>query len=447
MKKDAFIFDRYSFKPETGTLHLHYSFEDGPFFEEKIVFANATRELNENDKYALDNAFRLLFLLAGVSYYKAYVPAKLVCRAFPLDKTTAAFVEKVYRNGLGEFAFRNKIDLAPLVNFVSNDASAPQAVKLGLPHHLLIPVGGGKDSIVTIETLKPVEKNITLFALGGASGMAEPIKASIGMAQLPHLYVARTLSPNLIELNKQGALNGHVPITAILSAITVCCAILYGFDTVVLSNEHSASAPNLRIGDLEINHQYSKSFSFETDLSDYIAAHISPDINYFSLLRPLSEAAILKRFAGYKNYHPIFRSCNTAFKQDAAARNKNWCCDCPKCRFVFLGLAPFITKDELLAIFGKNMLNDPTQKEGFAELCGVAAYKPFECVGEIEESALLMAKLSQSPEWRDDFTVRELGQKLYDEAHDFDAEYAELFDLRAGHRVPAEYTRLLDGAA
>ncbi len=444
MKKDAFIFDRYSFKPETGTLHLHYSFEDGPFFEEKIAFPCATRELNDRDKRALDNAFRLLFLLAGVSYYKAYVPAKLICRAFPLDKATAAFVEKVYRNGLGEFAFRNKIDLKPLVNVVHGDATPPQAVRLDLPHHLLIPVGGGKDSIVTIETLKQVEKNISLFALGGAGGIAEPIRASIDMARLPHLFVARTLSPNLIELNKQGALNGHVPITAILSAITVCCAILYGHDTIVLSNEHSASAPNLRIDDLEINHQYSKSFSFETDLSDYITAHISPDIAYFSLLRPLSEAAILCRFAKHKKYHPVFRSCNTAFKQDAAARNKNWCCDCPKCRFVFLGLAPFVTKDELLAIFGKNMLADPTQKEGFAELCGVAAYKPFECVGEIEESALLMAKLSQSPEWQEDFVVRELGHKLYEEAHDFDTEYAELFELRAGHRVPENYAGLLD---
>jgi hypothetical protein len=447
MKKDAFIFDRYTFKKETGTLHLHYSFEDGPFFEEKITFANATRALSEKDERALDNAFRLLFLLAGVSYYKAYVPAKLICRAFSLDKETAIFVEKVYRNGLGEFAYRNKIDLKPLLNFVIGDVAAPQAEKIDLPHHLLIPVGGGKDSIVTIETLKPVEKNITLFALGGIGGMAKPIADTVEKADLPHVFVTRTLSPELIELNKQGALNGHIPITAILSAITVCCAILYGFDTIVLSNEHSASAPNLRIDDLEINHQYSKSFSFETDLSAYIVAHISSDINYFSLLRPLSEAAILQHFVKLEKYHSIFRSCNTAFKQDANARNKNWCCDCPKCRFVFLGLAPFMKKDALVSIFGKDMLNEPTQYDGFAELCGVASYKPFECVGEIEESALLMAKLSQDPEWQKDYVVAAMGPKLFEQAHDFDVEYEELFDLRPDHRVPENYARLLDDQA
>jgi len=439
MTDASFIFDSYVFDAPTGVLRLRYAYETGPAFEEKIVFAPATRMLSPQDLDALDASFRLLFLLAGVSYYKAYVPRELKCRAFALDKETAAFVENVYRHGLGEFAYRNKIDLSDRVHFVSENAPARKATPLDLPHRLLVPVGGGKDSIVTLECLKQSGEPVTLFALGAASGIAAPIQATINASGLPALKVARTLSPNLMELNKAGALNGHVPITAILSAIAVSCAILHSFDTVVMSNEHSASAANLRIGGHDINHQYSKSFAFEKDFTRFIAEHVAANISYFSLLRPLSEAAITRRFAKLDKYHSVFRSCNTAFRQDEKQRGRTWCCNCPKCRFVFLALAPFMKKKNLIALFGKNLLADESQKEGFAELCGLAAYKPFECVGEIEESALLMEKLFRSDEWKNDVVVKTLGKM----SKDFEKKFDALFAPNPDHQVPEKYLRML----
>ena len=119
----------------------------------------------------------------------------------------------------------------------------------------------------------------------------------------------------------------------------------------------------------------------------------SKGVRYFSFLRPLSEVAIARRFARHTAYLPVFRSCNAAFRQSPERRATNWCCDCPKCRFVFLALAPFVDRQLLIATFGRDMLDDPAQIDGFAELCGLRRHKPFECVGEVEESATVMAHL------------------------------------------------------
>ncbi|MES2207500.1 MAG: endonuclease domain-containing protein [Pseudomonadota bacterium] len=447
MNDTPFIFKRYAFNFDTAILNLEYAFENGPAFEEKINFIKCNHILDLKDKAALDQCFKLLFLFAGVSYYKAYSPTTLKCEAFELDSVTATFIEKVYRHGLGEFSYTNKIDLSQRLQFLSSPTALPQpATKLNLQTHLLIPVGGGKDSIVTIETLKLTQKPLSLFALGTPSGIATPIIDTAAVSELPLVTVERSLSPELFKLNKQGAYNGHIPITAILSTIAIASAILNGFNTVVMSNEHSASAPNIHYNGLDINHQYSKSFEFERDFSHYVSTYISPDLHYFSFLRPLSEANITRRFAKLNKYHSVFRSCNTAFRQDASLRGKHWCCNCPKCRFIFLALAPFLGKPQLIEIFGHNLLNDNTQYEGFAELCGLSAHKPFECVGEIEESALLIQKLSTHTEWRNDAIVEKIGQQLNSQPSEqlkFEERFQYLFAIKEPHHVPPDYLRML----
>ncbi len=278
--------------------------------------------------------FRLLLLACGVSYYKAFAPERVRCAAFPLDPATAAFFTDFYVKGLGEFAWRNGIDLASRLHIVADDVEPPSALRLELPRLTCVPVGGGKDSIVTIECLKQAGEPLVLFSLGNAA----PIEATIAQAGLPAIHVTRRLDPALFALNEAGALNGHVPITGILSMIVLACAIIHGFDAIAMSNEHSASAPNIA----DVNHQYSKSFEFEQAFSRLLERHVVTGVRYFSLLRPLSEVAIARRFARHAAYFPVFRSCNTAFRQSPERRGTNWCCDCPKCRFVFLALAPFV---------------------------------------------------------------------------------------------------------
>jgi hypothetical protein len=440
MRYEEFVFDGYRYDTASATLFLHYLFPGGPRFEERIAFDFPTRALPRTDREILDRLFRLILLFAGVSYYKAFIPKVLRCAAFALDRGTAEFLHRFYEHGLGEFAYRNGVSLKNHFTIRTAPGAAPATVESVLPRRTCVPVGGGKDSIVALECLRRAGEPLVLFSLGEA----EPIRATIAVAQLPHVRVERRLDPQLFALNEAGALNGHVPITGILSAIALAAAVLHGCDAVAMSNEHSANAPNLVANGVAVNHQYSKSLDFEADLSGYLTRHISPNLSYFSFLRPLSEIEIARRFAQCPAYFAAFRSCNTAFRQSVAARGRRWCGDCPKCRFVFLALAPFVAKPELVAIFGRNLLDDAGQKEGFAELCGLARHKPFECVGEVGESAAAMAHLTGDPQWREDAVVKRLAEAFPALRQNDEAAWRRLFATRHPHRLPERFRAMLD---
>jgi UDP-N-acetyl-alpha-D-muramoyl-L-alanyl-L-glutamate epimerase len=440
MRYEEFVFEEYRYYPERSTLSLRYGYRNGPRFEEQLVFEFVPRQLSAPASEVLDRIFRLILLLSGVSYYKAFVPRMLTCRAFELDEPTAEFLQKFYEKGLAEFAFRNGISLRGHLRFEASSQPAPSPIAVELPRRTCVPVGGGKDSIVTIECLRQSGEPLLLFSLGDA----EPIAACIAAAKLPFIRVYRRLDPRLLKLNEAAALNGHVPITGILSAIALASAVMSGCNAVAMSNEHSANAPNLSLDGVDINHQHSKSFEFERDFAQYVEGFISPSIRYFSLLRPLSEIEIARRFSKYPEYFGVFRSCNTAFRQAREARGRHWCCNCPKCRFVFLALSPFVSKPDLIEIFGRDLLDDETQCEGFAELCGLRANKPFECVGETSESASVISYLAQHPNWRDDRVVRRLNQEFPALRNSGSAEFRSLFEVRHPHRVPQPYLAMLD---
>ena len=440
MAYNEFVFEDYRYDWERSTLSLCYSYNGGPRFEEQLIFDFAPQQLSPAVGEVLDRIFRLILLLSGVSYYKAFIPRVLTCRAFELDEMTAEFLQKFYQKGLAEFAFRNGVSLHGHFRFQSSSTPAATPITVDLPRRTCVPVGGGKDSIVTIECLRQGGEPLVLFSLGDA----EPIAACIAAAKLPFIRVHRRLDAGLLKLNETGALNGHVPITGILSAIALASAVMSGCNAVAMSNEHSASAPNLSINGVEVNHQYSKSLEFELDLARYIERFLSPSISYFSLLRPLSEIEIARSFAKYREYFGVFRSCNTAFRQAREARGRRWCCNCPKCRFVFLALSPFLAKPDLVEIFGCNLLDDETQHDGFAELCGLRATKPFECVGETFESAGVVSYLAGHPDWRDDRVVRQLNEEFPSLGANGPAEFRVLLEARHPHRVPTRYLAMLD---
>ena len=429
-----FLFKSYVLDEKTGLLSLHYEFEHGEAFEEIIQLPPLEDgqqpyylKEGEDGKQAMDWACRILLLLAGVSYYKSRLPANLRCEAFALPSPLAQFIEKTYREGLGEFAWQNQIDLHEHINLIANEKApnTPHAVALPtLPERTCVPVGGGKDSIVTLESLRDIGDDMILFRVGNA----QPIADTIEISGLPSVQVLRKIDPLLIEMNHKGALNGHIPITAIVSAISVVTALWSGFRTIAFSHESSASSPTLTYLGSAINHQYSKSLEFERNFIDVVHHYVSTDLRYFSFLRPLTEVAIARRFAQYPQYFPVFRSCNRAFKIDENTRSKNWCCDCPKCRFVFLALSPFIEKPKMIEIFGQNMLDAPDHLEGFAELCGLSGHKPFECVGTIDECSLLMSKLGQMPEWKEDYVIKALSPKTTHKPDAFEQMFTPCFD-------------------
>lgn len=374
-----------------------------------------------------DGLLRLLSLAASLSYFKAYAPGSIDVPG-GLTSREREFLDELTRNGLGEFAYVNGLPEVFRTEITGPTLpDVPLARQEGRPaQRVLVAVGGGKDSIVSIEALRSAGYDIGLFAVNDY----EPIRATAQAAGLPLTTARRTLDPALFRLNAAGAPNGHVPVTAVNSMVALLSALALGYDTVAFSNEASSSYGNVLWHGRTINHQWSKGLEFERLLRDSLPVDAP---TYVSLLRPLTELRIARRFASHDQYHRVFTSCNRAFRLQEAERT-SWCADCPKCRFVFLCLSPFVSREQLLAIFGgRDMFADPRQAEGFRELLGAdGLLKPFECVGEPDECRVALAMVREHPDWQGhEFLDSPAIVALVASAHERDS----VFEFREGEHL------------
>lgn len=388
---------------DDGRVTLRYALDDAIEFVERFELPVGTR-VTDADRERVDGLLALLHWTAGVSYFKTAAPAAVRCEAGAPPPATARLLEALYSEGLGEFAYVNRLPRLPRPRFEPGapDDALPSLAVAGGPR-VLVPVGGGKDSVVAIEIARRSGRDVTLFHVGDAPA----ITRTVAVAGLPHLLVRRQIDPGIGELNRAGALNGHVPITAVVTSIAMLTAALHGCDTVAMANERSASQGNVSWDGVDVNHQFSKGLRVERLLRAAVA-ELAPGIETFSVLRPASELAIARAFARLTDYHAAFTSCNAIFRLDPELRGTSWCLDCPKCRFVYLALAPFSEPSHLGEIFGGDMLDDESQFEGFALLTATGGNKPFECVGEEEESLAAIRLLADDPRWRDHRVVRRL---------------------------------------
>ncbi|RXR08575.1 UDP-N-acetyl-alpha-D-muramoyl-L-alanyl-L-glutamate epimerase [Pseudoxanthomonas composti] len=430
----AFRFVGCAFDADTGVAKLRYAFDQGPELVETVTFPGAPFALSPERAAAVQRALRLLHLMAGVSYYKAGVPQTILVEGEPLDADTADWLEQVYLNGLGEFAYRNGLDLHGRIKFpraaANDEAPAPA---LGLRAHALVAIGGGKDSLVSIESLRALGVEQTVTWVGGS----QLIAACAARTGLASLQIGRALAPELFELNRQGAWNGHIPVTAVNSSILLMAALLHDMDQVVFSNERSASYGSIIPGTGEVNHQWSKGWAFETALADYVQRHLAADLKYYSLLRPLSELAVARQFARTDHYDAHFSSCNRNFHILGERPVNRWCGMCPKCHFVYLALAPFMPKTRLVKIFGRNLLDDAGQVGGFDALLEYQDHKPFECVGEGRESRAAMATLGERPEWKEDVLVARFNREIRPQLDPTELAVEALLEPQGEHRIPA----------
>ncbi len=429
----AFRFVRCSFDADSGVARLVYAFDDGPELTETVTIPGAPFALDATRAAAVEQALRLLHLITGVSYYKAAVPNEIRVEGYAIDAATAVLMEQVYVHGLGEFAYRNGLSLHGRVRFPVGAPAQPAAPATGLDKHALVAIGGGKDSLVSIEALRGAGIDQTVTWIGGS----QLIAACATRTGLPTLNIGRALAPELFEYNRQGAWNGHIPVTAINSAIMVLAALLQGVDQVVFSNERSASYGSMIPGTGEVNHQWSKGWAFEQAFGEFVQSHVAADLHYYSLLRPLSELAVARQFARTDHYDAHFSSCNRNFHLLGERPTNRWCGVCPKCHFVFLALAPFMPKPRLVGIFGRNLLDDVSQTGGFDALLEYQDHKPFECVGEGQESRAAMATLGDRPEWREDAIVARFNHEIRTKLDAAELVVAPLLEIGGEHRVPA----------
>jgi hypothetical protein len=425
-----FSFSGHHYDAASGQVTLLYDV-DGQLLTEVITFPWAPWPADASRQAAFFQALQVLHLVAGISYYKAGLAHSIELPACKVDASLAAFLNELYSQGLGEFAYVNELDLSDLTLFRANTDTTPAAMDLDLPERALVAMGGGKDSLVCLQMLKTAGIEVQPVCVGGS----ELIAATARAAGLPLIRIQRKLSPLLAEMNAAGAWNGHVPVTAINSAILLCASLLYGHRYIVFANESSANEATLTDSNgKEVNHQYSKSLVFEQAFRGVIHGRVSPNVEYFSLLRPYGEIAITRQFAEMTEYHAVFSSCNRNFHQDGPRIDGRWCQDCPKCRFAALALAPFLNPHQLIAIQGKDLLDQSDQLQGFKQLCGLGEDKPFECVGSIAESRAVVKHLVAQPGWQDKTVIRTLAE--FDEIRL--AGSLELYpDPHAEHCIPS----------
>ena len=446
-RSQTFRYRGFDFDASAGVLTCSYALDDIEFAEQ-IGFhlppgdaAGPPSEAAGPPSETVRRSLRLVYLLAGISYFKAGCPPVIDLGDDALSDAERALLEAFYLHGLGEFAFRNEIDLRDL-RIEAPMRPAPSAPSAGSRSPVstrrpLVPFGGGIDSIVSVESVRPLQPDARLFVLNEFPA----IEASIDATRLGVVRATRRIDPALLELNGRGARNGHVPITGILSAIAVASAVLHGADEVVMSNEWSASSGNVVWNDREINHQWSKSLEFETLFRAVVHESLGGAVDYFSLLRPLTSLRIAALFARHPAYLSTFRSCNRAFHIDEHARRTEWCGECDKCCFVDLILSPFIDAASLDEVFGgREPLRRESLRPQFDLLLSLGeGRKPFECVGDEHECRAAAFLAAKRDDRRDHIMLQSLAQAALQSEPRLPTEIDALLAPIGAHHIPPHH--------
>lgn len=382
-KYDTFIYDSYEIEELENTTKITYN-----FIVPSLTQYKPTLEVK---KFKIDSFTKNLIFHIGlvelVSYWKATCSKNVIIKAGYINKEQIEFFKKLYFYGLGELFYTNGI--TPNYDDFINIKCELKEQNIEIPNYVgngnLIPIGGGKDSNVTLEIMKSDFEDNLCFIINPKQ-VTLSCAQTAGYSNEKIVTVKRTIDKNLIELNKQGFINGHTPFSALVAFLSYFNAYITGKKYILLSNESSANESN--VDGTKINHQYSKTYEFECDFNEYTKKYFKIDIKYFSLLRPLSEYQIAMLFSNYEKYHEIFKSCNVGSKKEPW----HWCCSCPKCLFVYIILSPFLYKEKLIRIFGEDLFEKEDLLDIFIELAGYGKTKPFECVGTYEEVRYAITK-------------------------------------------------------
>ena len=390
---DKFIYENFSYSIKDETINIRFEFilesnspEEFPLvtFQPKLqIPLNPSSNIEKLKPQLLDNLIFHMGMVELISYWKAACSPEIIIKPFYLDENQIRFWKKLYWNGLGEFFYINRIDttLEEFVHIKSETSNSLETISLETEQKIIVPIGGGKDSAVSLELLKDSSFELFPFIINPRGASLNTVKQA-GLSEENLLLAKRSIDPTLLKLNEQGYLNGHTPFSAMLAFTTLLQAYITNAKYIALSNESSANEPS--VANSFVNHQYSKTFEFESDFRTYYKKYICTAIEYFSFLRPLSELQIACLFAKFDKHHYSFRSCNVGSKTDS------WCGNCPKCQFTYLMLAPFLKEDKLNTMLGENLIVKPALKKSLEELRGLTEVKPFECVGTVDEVNLAL---------------------------------------------------------
>ena len=380
----------YSLEGEGLRIQFHYRIGDAIRFDPTMTLSAGRNARYPADLKTLEGIIFHIGMIELISYWKC--TCSPVVRILPhrLDADQQEWWRKLFWLGLGEFRYTNNLHTTPTDFFdFEFTEEATEIPVSAYPHiepdnRVIVPIGGGKDSVVTLEELR-TSREVVPFIINPRGATIECARVAGFPDNKDMLILQREIDPHLIQLNKEGFLNGHTPFSAMLAFYTTLLSAVTGIRDVALSNESSANEPT--IPGTQINHQYSKSLEFELDFRDYVDHFMNGCNHYYSHLRKLTELQIAERFAQHPQYFPVFKSCNVGSKED------KWCCHCPKCLFAYVILSPFIDDSTMVRIFGEDLLDNAELAPTLDELDGMSKTKPFECVGTIREVNEAMRRL------------------------------------------------------
>ncbi len=395
MSAKTFHFAGYKTEKERVYFYYRIDFSNREplYFTETVTFPGNVETVQLAEKF-LDP----LHLILGISYYKLYCPPKIVI-PFEITKEEAKFWNTVYRKGLGEFLYKNNLDPQKVAEFPFSSKQKKPA-SIDVKDSSLLGIGGGKDSIVAAEMLKGSPFVSFLVETQREDSVSRRVIKQIGK---PSVFVKRELDKKVFEDHQY---DGHIPVSAVFAFLGLFVAALYKHKNVIVANEYSSNFGNMEYKGKTINHQWSKSAEFEEMFQSYVREFITPDINYFSLLRQFYEIRVAEMFSEKKEYFHVFTSCNRNFNISYKRPSSLWCTECPKCVFAFLILSPFLSKEELLSIFKKDLFANKSLLPLFSNILGEGNSKPFDCVGTFDEART--AFFLASKKFKEDIVFKEI---------------------------------------
>lgn len=355
------------------------------------------------DSGTVDRVLRALHIALGISYYKTFLPP-MIDHGYSMTSEEADFWNSVFRNGLGEFLYKNGLSADKLAKFSKQTGPIVPGVDddIDWQETALLGIGGGKDSIVAGELLKELGIPTSGFVLATGENRGQA-QAVTDVMQIEMLGVERRIDPQILELNRRtGTYNGHVPISLIFALIGCLSAVANGSKYVIVANESSASIPHVEHGGELVNHQWSKSFEFERLFQEFVHKNISENLNYFSLIRPLTSVAVAKLFSNCPKYFEVFTSDNSLFKISPQEReHPRWSHDSPKSLSSYILISPWMSDKDLSRTFGYEFLSDINLKDLFLGLLGKTETPILDCVGTPSELRLSLSMLYKSDRFKD----------------------------------------------
>jgi len=227
--KNFYIKD-FNFDESSKIATFNFSFDEEINFVEKIDF-NIWKEIINFEKKILNNLLTNLSIAIWISYYKLY-PFAEINLPVKLNQEQLNFWNKFYINGLWEFFYTNNID-PWVIKFQNWKIEFNKNIwKIENKNKALLLWGWWKDSIVGYSMIKE-KYNYDLFVVWKIDKIKQD---TANIVWKEPLLVKRFLSENLFELNKN-YYNGHVPITWIISFISLITAYLYWYNYIFTSNE------------------------------------------------------------------------------------------------------------------------------------------------------------------------------------------------------------------